>query len=64
MKNYEYHRIGHLAEQLEIAKIDQKIIDQIVEGGEDIRGKTSPEEKGDWLRGARFNDRVGPPQAD
>ncbi len=52
MKNYEYHRIGHLAEQLEIAEIDQEIIDQIMEGGENILRKTSPEKKADWMRGA------------
>jgi hypothetical protein len=52
MKNYEYHRIGRLAEQLEIAKINQEKIEQIMEGGEDIRRKTSPEKKADWMRGA------------
>ena len=52
MKNYEYHRIGHLEEQLEIAGIDQGIIDRIMEGGEDILRKTSPEKKADWMRGA------------
>ena len=52
MKNYEYHRIGKLAEQLEIAGIDEKITNQIMEGGEDILRKTSPEKKADWLRGA------------
>jgi len=52
MKNYEYHRIGKLAEQLEITRIAQEIIDQIMEGGEDILRKTSPEKKADWLRGA------------
>ncbi len=54
MKNYEYHRIGRLAEQLEIAKIDQDIIDDIMEGGEDILRKTSPEKKADWMREAMF----------
>lgn len=52
MKKYKYSRIGTLAEQLEIAKIDQKIIDQIMEGGEDIRKKPSLEEKTDWFRRA------------
>lgn len=52
MKNYEYHRIGHLAEQLGIAGIDQGITDQIMEGGEDILRKTSPEKKADWMREA------------
>jgi hypothetical protein len=54
MKNYEYHRIGHLAEQLEVAKVDQETIDRIMEGGGDILRKTSPEKKADWLRGAMF----------
>ena len=36
----------------EIAGIDRKIIDQIMEGGEDVLRKTSPEKKADWLRGA------------
>ena len=52
MKNYEYHRIGKLAEQLEIAGIEDKIIDRIMEGGEDVLRKTSSEKKADWLRGA------------
>jgi hypothetical protein len=52
MKYYEYHRIGHLAEQLEATKVDQGIIDQIMADGEDILRKTSPEKKADWLRGA------------
>jgi hypothetical protein len=54
MKNYEYHRIGKIAEQMEIAKVNQDIIDQIMEGGEDILRKTSPEKKADWMRGAMF----------
>jgi len=52
VKNYEYHRIGKLAEQLEIAGIDREITDRIMEGGEDILRKTSPEKKADWFRGA------------
>ena len=52
MKNYEYHRIGKLAEQLEAANITPAIIDRIMEGGEDILRKTSPEKKADWFRGA------------
>jgi hypothetical protein len=52
MKNYEYHRIGHLAEQLEVAGIDEGMIDRIMEGGEEILRKTSPEKKADWFRGA------------
>jgi len=52
MKNYEYHRIGHLAEELEIAGIDQEIIGQIMEGGEDVLRSTKPEKKADWMREA------------
>ena len=52
MKNYEYHRIGHLAEQLGIAGIDQEIIDQIMEGGDDILRSTKSEKKADWMREA------------
>lgn len=52
MKKSVDRRVAKLAEQLEMAKIDQKIIDQIMEGGEDIRGKSGLEEKADWFRGA------------
>ncbi len=52
MKNYEYHRIGHLSEQLEVTGIDREIIDRIMEGGDGILRKTSPEKKADWFRGA------------
>ena len=52
MKNYEYHRIGNLAVQMEKARIDQAIISEIMEGGEDIRRSTKPEKKADWFRGA------------
>jgi len=52
MKNYEYHRIGELAKQLEQAEVESGIIDQIMEGGKDILRKTSPEKKADWMRGA------------
>jgi hypothetical protein len=52
MKNYEYHRIGNLAKQLEIAGINQKIIGRIMEGGEEIRRSTKPEKKADWMREA------------
>ncbi len=52
MKNYEYQRIGRLAEQLGIAGIDKEIIDRIMEGGEDIRRSTKPEKKAEWMRGA------------
>jgi hypothetical protein len=52
MKNYEYHRIGELARQLEIAKVDREIIDLIMEGGEEILRSTKPEKKADWMREA------------
>jgi hypothetical protein len=50
MKNYEYRHIRKLSEQLEIAGVNRDIIDQIMEGGEEILKKTSPEKKADWLR--------------
>jgi hypothetical protein len=52
MKNYEYHRIGELAKQLEEAEVEPEIIEQIMEGGKDILRKTSPAKKADWMRGA------------
>ena len=52
MKNYEYHRIKELAQNLEKAGIDREIINQIMEGGEDILRKTKPEAKADWMREA------------
>jgi len=54
MKNYEYHRITKLAEQLEVAKIETQIIEQILEGGEEIKRSTKPEKKADWFRSAMF----------
>jgi hypothetical protein len=52
MKNYEYHRIGNLAVQMEKAGIDPAIIKEIMEGGADIRRSTKPEKKADWFREA------------
>jgi hypothetical protein len=52
MKNYEYHRIGALAGQLEKAGIARETIDIIMAGGEDILRKTSPVKKADWMREA------------
>jgi hypothetical protein len=52
MKNYEYHRIGELAKQLEKAEVEPEIIEQIMEGGKDILRKTNPAKKADWMRGA------------
>lgn len=49
MKNYKYRHIRKLSEQLEIAGIDREIIYRIMEGGEDILRKTSPEKKAEWL---------------
>jgi hypothetical protein len=52
MNNYEYHRIGNLAEQLKSTGIDMTIIDRVMKGGENILRKTSPEKKADWFREA------------
>jgi hypothetical protein len=50
LKKSTDRRILKLTEQLEIAEIDPEIIDRIMEGGEDIRVKTSFEDKADWFR--------------
>lgn len=52
MKKSADRRVVKLAEQLEAAKIEQVIINQIMEGGEDIMPSTEFEEKADWFRGA------------
>ena len=52
MRTYEYHRIKELAQRLKEAGIDRRTIDQIMEGGEDIRRSTKPEKKAEWMRGA------------
>ena len=52
MKKYEYQRIGRLAEQLEVAEVDREKIDQIMEGGTDIRRSTKSEDKAEWMRRA------------
>jgi hypothetical protein len=52
MKTYEYHRIGELAAQLEKARIKREIIDEIMEGGDNILRKTGPAKKADWMREA------------
>lgn len=49
MKQYEYHRIVKLAEQLEAAWIDPDVIDRILEGGDDILRKTKAAAKADWF---------------
>ena len=50
--SYEYHRIGKLVNQLEAAGVEQRIIDRIMEGSEDILRKTGSDKKADWLRSA------------
>jgi hypothetical protein len=52
MKNYEYHRIEELGKQLQVAHVDSAIIDQIMEGGENILRKTRSVIKADWMREA------------
>jgi len=52
MKKSTDRRVLKLAEQLEVAKIDQEITDQILEGGEQIGKTTRPEKIADWFRGA------------
>jgi hypothetical protein len=52
MKTYEYHRISKLEEQMGMAGVDQEIIARIMEGGESILRKTSPEKKAEWMQGA------------
>jgi len=52
LKNYEYHRIKELANQLEIAGVEREVIDHIMEGGEDVKRATKPEAKADWMREA------------
>jgi hypothetical protein len=52
MPDYEYHRIKELAERLDEAGIDQGMIDEIMEGGEEIRRGTKPEKMAEWMRGA------------
>jgi hypothetical protein len=50
MTDYEYHRIKELKRRLEDAGIDQKVVDEIMEGGEAIRRGTKPEDKAEWMR--------------
>lgn len=52
MKTYEYGRIFRLNESLEKAGIAPEVIEQIMEGGEDIRKSAPPEIKADWMHGA------------
>lgn len=52
MKEYEYHRITDLALNLERVGIDPVITAQILEGGEDIKKKTSSEQKAAWMKSA------------
>jgi len=58
MKKYEYGRIEKLSQSLEESDISQEIVEQIMEGGEDIRRGTKPEKKAEWFKGAmhRMNE--------
>jgi hypothetical protein len=49
MVTYEYGRIAKLAESLENAGVTQEIIDQVMEGGENILKTTAPVRKADWM---------------
>ena len=59
---YEYGRIGKLAEKLGDAGVEQTVIDQIMAGGEAILRTTKPEKKADWMRDAmkRMNSLLDP----
>jgi len=52
MNKYEYGRISKLAKNLQEADIDQEIVGQIMEGGEDIRKGARPEKKAQWMKKA------------
>ncbi len=52
MADYEYGRIKVLADKLASAGIDQAIIGQIIEGGEDVRKSWTPQKKAAWMRQA------------
>ena len=49
MPKYEYGRIAKLSESLKKAKVDPKIVEQIMKDGEAIRKSTPPKKKADWL---------------
>lgn len=52
MKKYEYGRIAKLAESLEKHGVSQEIIEQIMEGGEEIRKGSTGEERAAWMKEA------------
>lgn len=52
MAEYEDGRIDRLAHSLKKARIDQGVVDQIMQDGHDIRHNALPVQKSDWLRGA------------
>lgn len=52
MKKYEYGRVAVLADKLKAAQIDPAIAAQIMEGGETISGRTPPERRAAWMKGA------------
>jgi Family of unknown function (DUF6144) len=52
MSQYQYGRIGKLAESLENAHIAPETIAHILKGGEAIRQSTAPEDKAEWFNGA------------
>jgi hypothetical protein len=52
MERYDYHRIKELAQRLKEAGIGRETLNQIMEGGEEIRRGTKPEKKAEWMRGA------------
>ncbi len=62
VKKYEYGRINTLAEKLAEAGIGPAVIEKIMEGGEAILSKTTPEKKADWMREAmkRMNRLLDP----
>jgi hypothetical protein len=49
MAEYGDGRIDRLASSLKKAKIEQSVIDQIMQGGHDIRQSAPPVQKSDWL---------------
>ncbi len=62
MNRYEYGRIQKLYDSLQQQGVAPEIIDEIMQGGEDIRKNTSPKEKGLWLLAAMQKlERLLPP---
>lgn len=52
MSKYEYGRIERLYNSLVKYGVSQEIIDEIMEGGEDIKKDTKPEKKAAWFKAA------------